>query len=210
MDIKLQNVGKRYRREWIFKDLNYAFQQGEKYAILGHNGAGKSTLMRILSGHLSPSSGKIDFIEENKNINTEDCYRNISYAAPYIDLIEEFTLRESLAFHQKFKPFLKGQNIKSLIKLLNFERSEHKEIRFFSSGMKQRLKLVLAICSDTPTLLLDEPTSNLDEQGVAWYQELIAAYAQDRLLIIASNIAHDYTFCEHRLNITDFKGAGKK
>ena len=71
--------------------------------------------------------------------------------------------------------------------------------------MKQRLKLVLAICSDTDLLLLDEPTTNLDDEGVAWYQTLIEKYTANRLVIVASNVKHDYHFCTQQLNIMDYK-----
>jgi ABC-type multidrug transport system ATPase subunit len=110
-----------------------------------------------------------------------------------------------LDFHQRFKQFQNNLNTESVIDLLNFSKSKHKEIKFFSSGMKQRLKLVLAICSDTNFLLLDEPTTNLDAEGVAWYQSLIEQFIKNRLVIVASNVEHDYEFCTEKLSITDFK-----
>jgi len=203
--LKLTNIGKRYRFEWIFRQVNRHFEAGKQYAILGPNGSGKSTLLQILSGHLSPSEGSIDFYFSEKKAEREDVFRQVSMAGPYMDVIEEFTLIESLRFHQNFKPYLAGLEAKDLIDILQFSKSKNKEVRFFSSGMKQRLKLVLAICSDTSLLLLDEPTTNLDAQGVAWYRHLIRQYTNDRTLIIASNIKHDYDFCEASLNILDFK-----
>ncbi len=203
--IQLNNIGKRYRFEWIFRQVNQHFEAGKKYAILGPNGSGKSTLLQILSGHLSPSEGTIDFYFSDKKAERDDIFRQVSVAGPYMDVIEEFTLMESLRFHRQFKPYINGLQPKDLIDILNFSKSKHKEVRFFSSGMKQRLKLVLAICSDTPLLLLDEPTTNLDTQGVTWYRDLIEQYAQNRTLIIASNIEHDYDFCEASINILDFK-----
>jgi len=203
--LKLTNIGKRYRFEWIFRQVNQHFEAGKQYAILGPNGSGKSTLLQILSGHLSPSEGNIDFYFSEKKADREDVFRQVSMAGPYMDVIEEFTLIESLRFHQNFKPYLAGLKAKDLIDILQFSKSKNKEVRFFSSGMKQRLKLALAICSDTSLLLLDEPTTNLDAQGVAWYRHLIRQYTNDRTLIIASNIKHDYDFCEASLNILDFK-----
>ncbi len=208
MFIKLENVGKRYRYEWIFKNVNQGFESGKAYAILGPNGVGKSTLMKILSGYLSPSKGTVSFSENELNspLDPDDVFRNISYAAPYIDLIEELTLKEAIKFHQRFKPFYEGVTAETIFDLLDFKKAKNKEIRFFSSGMKQRLKLVLAFCSETPILLLDEPTTNLDAQGVDWYLNLVEQFAKDRLIIVASNIEHDYRFCEKRLNILDYKG----
>ncbi len=205
MTIQLQNIGKRYRLEWIFRGLDATFQAGERWAILGPNGSGKSTLLKVLSGHLTPSKGSISFENQGVAIKEESVYKKISYAAPYIELIEEFTLEEALRFHAKLRPLLPGFTPASLYELLSLPRSRQKEIRFFSSGMKQRLKLALAVCSDTPVLLLDEPATNLDVQGVEWYKNLISTYAAERLVIIASNDPHDAAFCGKHLNILDFK-----
>lgn len=209
MTVSFRNVGKRYRYEWIFRAINFEFNQGKKYAILGPNGSGKSTLLKILAGHLTPSKGNVDFFYKKNKLEIDSVYRHISYAAPYIELIEEFTLTEAILFHQKFKPFIQGLNKSDLINILGFEKSKNKPIRYFSSGMKQRLKLVLAICSDVPLLLLDEPTTNLDLQGMEWYRGLIKKYAGDRLTIIASNVEADYDFCDETLNILDYKGKGR-
>lgn len=205
MELVLNNVGKRYRFDWIFRQLNYHFQAQKQYAILGPNGAGKSTLMKVLSGHLSPSKGNISFVIDQKKLLADHVYRRISYAAPYIDLIEELSLQEAIKFHLQFKKMQKQLNLDGILDLLQFKGAAKKEIRFFSSGMKQRLKLVLAICSATDLLLLDEPTTNLDKQGFAWYQKLIDDYAANRMVIVASNVEMDYHFCKEHLNILDYK-----
>lgn len=205
MQIQLSSISKRYRREWIFKKVTQVFETQQSYAILGPNGSGKSTLLRILSGHLTPTKGTINFDYSGQKIDTDSVYQYISYAGPYIDLIEELTLAEAIAFHQRFKTFQKQLHIESLIQLLGFEKSTNKQIRNFSSGMKQRLKLALSICSDTPVLLLDEPTTNLDKQGMAWYLDLVRQYTDERLVIVASNVDVDYGFCQEHLNILDYK-----
>lgn len=203
--IQLQGVGKRYRLEWIFRGLSAIFKTGERWAILGPNGSGKSTLLKVLSGHLSPSKGDILFETYSKAFDSEKIFQQVSYAAPYIELIEEFTLEEALRFHARLKPLSPGITSARLYELLALPRTRQKEIRFFSSGMKQRLKLALAICSDTPILLLDEPATNLDLQGVEWYKNLVAEHAAQRLVIIASNDPHDAAFCPMHLNIMDYK-----
>ena len=222
MVIELNNVGKRFRYEWIFKNVTQTFIPGTAYALLGPNGSGKSTFMKVLSGHLSPSVGTVSFSgKDHKTIEPDKLYQHISYAAPYIDLIEEMTLAEIIAYYFKFKTLRKGLTHNDLIEILGLQKSINKEIRFFSSGMKQRLKLALAICADTPLLLLDEPTTNLDAQGVAWYQQLIAqntclpdrqaeftspiGMGVNRLVIVASNIEHDYDFCSVQMHILDYK-----
>ncbi|MEY4926359.1 MAG: hypothetical protein RI894_795 [Bacteroidota bacterium] len=204
--IVLENIGKRFRFEWIFKNVSLTFEQGKRYALLGHNGSGKSTLMQLISGFLTPSKGSLRCIEAEKGIDLDDFYTKISYAAPYIDLIEEFTLQETIDFHQKFKPFSDGFDTQKVMERLNFPKGNtHKQVRYFSSGMKQRLKLALALCSNTPIILLDEPTTNLDAQGVEWYRALVLERTQDKLLIVASNIPQDYDFCDEEILVENYK-----
>ena len=209
MEIRLEKVGKRFRTEWIFRKINYTFSAPGRYAILGYNGSGKSTLLKILSGHLTPSKGRIQFFPSpNANpLEEGTVYQRVSYAAPYIQLIEELTLTELLTFHFKFKRPLEGLSVPDLIALMGLEASKNKEIRHFSSGMKQRVKLILGFASDTPILLLDEPTTNLDTAGVEWYQTMLKRFGEGRLIIIASNVEADVGTCQHRLDITSFKPA---
>ncbi|GAB4260957.1 MAG: ABC transporter ATP-binding protein [Saprospiraceae bacterium] len=205
MDIQLDKVGKRYNYEWIFRGLSFRFAKGRQYAIGGPNGSGKSTLIKVLSGHLSPSTGSIAFFAEGKKLGADEVYRHISLAAPYIDLIEEFTLREMVQFHTRLKPLMPGISSGELIEIAELEKAAKKEIRHFSSGMKQRLKLALAFCSETPLLLLDEPTSNLDDQAISWYRSMVERFAGERTLVVASNAAVDFDFCEEKILITDYK-----
>lgn len=205
MEVHLDKLGKRYNYEWIFRDLSFRFAKGRKYAISGPNGSGKSTLIKVLTGHLSPSTGSIGFFTERKKLSADEVYRHISLAAPYLDLIEEFTLREMVSFHARLKPLKNGISPKELIQIAELEKASKKEIRHFSSGMKQRLKLALAFCSGTPLLLLDEPTSNLDDQAVQWYRRMVDRFSEGRTLIIASNVNVDYDFCEEKILLTDYK-----
>ncbi|MFK8105318.1 MAG: ATP-binding cassette domain-containing protein [Saprospiraceae bacterium] len=210
MDVVLKNLAKRYQFEWIFRHIDLSLQHGESYAITGPNGSGKSTFLKILSGHLSPSKGSIQFQQGDQALEVEEVYHHLSYAAPYIDLIEEFTLIEAIKFHRQFKQFQNNHTSEELLELLNFHKSKHKQLRFFSSGMKQRLKLLLNICSDTPYLLLDEPSTNLDQQGMEWYLDLMEKYGKNRLVVVASNIKSDYSFCSQELDISKYKTGRKK
>jgi ABC-type multidrug transport system ATPase subunit len=207
LQIELQKVSKRYRFEWIFKGLNYTFQSNESYAIIGHNGSGKSTLLQLLSGYLSPSSGKVLFTKNDIKIDINEVYKDISFCSPYIELIEELSLEESILFHQRFKPLQQGFSTTEVLDLLNLPKSaRHKPVQFFSSGMKQRLKLALAFLSDTSVLLLDEPTITLDSAGVAWYRTLLTDFAfGKRTVIIASNVSNDYDGCNNLIDILQYK-----
>lgn len=205
MKIELEGVGKRYLHEWIYRRVSYSFAESNRYAITGANGAGKSTFLRLLSGHLSPSKGRIRYSLDGRPLAVDQLYRHITFAAPYIELIEEFTLLESVTFQQRFKPFSNGLTPAEVIDRMALTQAAHKPVKHFSSGMKQRLKLGLSLMSDSKLVLLDEPTTNLDTKGVEWYLQLVDEYASDRLLIVASNVAVDYQFCNLHLSMADFK-----
>ncbi len=210
MKLSLENIGRRFNRDWIFRGIDYTFASGEIYAILGPNGSGKSTLLQVLNGSLSPSAGKINYFYEDNPVEIDAVYKHLSLAAPYLELIEEFTLDEMIDFHFKFKSYTPEINKNEVIDLLAMPGAKNKLIKYFSSGMKQRLKLALAFCADTPMLMLDEPTSNLDTQGVDWYLSLVQKFAKDRLTVICSNQEHEYSFCDRRLNITEYKAKGER
>jgi ABC-type multidrug transport system ATPase subunit len=206
MQITLEKISKKFNYEWIFREVDYTFESGNAYVILGANGSGKSTLMQIVAGNLLPTSGKINFRSGNKEISPELIYRQVSISAPYLELIEEFTLSEILEFHRKFKPFRDNLSDSQVIEISGLSRVKNKPIRYYSSGMKQRVKLSLAILSDTKVALLDEPSSNLDKQGVEWYQQLVDNHRNERIFIVCSNSQnHEYSFCNHELQIGDFK-----
>jgi ABC-type multidrug transport system ATPase subunit len=205
MNITLQNIGRRFNREWIFRGISYSFESNGNYAILGPNGSGKSTLLQVLNGSLVPSAGTIKYFNEDKEIEAGDVFNFLSLAAPYLEVIEEFSLNEMIDFHFKFKKYKQGIDKAAVTDILSLEGSSNKLIKYFSSGMKQRLKLALAFCADTPMLMLDEPTSNLDTQGIDWYLGLVEKFSENRLTIICSNQEHEYSFCHNRLSISDYK-----
>ncbi|RZK43949.1 MAG: ABC transporter ATP-binding protein [Pedobacter sp.] len=204
MNIVLSNVGRRFNKEWIFKGVDYEFSGGQNYAVLGPNGSGKSTFLSVLLGSLTPSEGSVQYLNP-KEIEVEEIYKHISFAAPYIDLIEEFTLQETISFHFQFKDYIDGLKQRDVLDLLGLQKSQDKQLKHFSSGMKQRTKLALACCSDSPILILDEPTSNLDHQGIDWYIDLVDKFGKDKTILVGSNQEHEYEFCEQRLNIVDYK-----
>ena len=203
--ITLSEVSRRFNREWIFRGVDYTFTSGNSYAVLGPNGSGKSTLLQILNASLVPSAGEVSFTFNGEPLAPEQVFKHISLATPYMELIEEFTLAEMIDFHFKFKKYLAGLDQLKVIELLGMEASKNKLIKYFSSGMKQRLKLALAFFADTALLMLDEPTSNLDNQGIEWYLSLVQQYSEGRMLIVCSNQEHEYSFCNEQIKITDYK-----
>jgi ABC-type multidrug transport system ATPase subunit len=203
MEINVTNLGKRYNREWIFRNFSYAFTSGKKYAITGPNGSGKSTLLQVLASAILHNEGNVQYSMLNVQCSTEDVYRQIAIAAPYLELIEEMTTKEMLEFHAQFKRL--QLPVAEIIRIVSLENAVHKQIRYFSSGMKQRLKLAQAFFSDAPILFLDEPTTNLDEDGIALYHQLINNYTKDKLVIISSNDKQEYDFCDETILINNFK-----
>ena len=205
MKINLTNLGKRYNREWIFRNLSFQFDMNKHYAITGPNGSGKSTLLQIIAGSAIYNEGKIDYHESDSTIEPEKIFRKISFAAPYLDLVEEMTLTEFFSFHDKMKGWISPLDTKQIILLLRLEKSAHKQLRYFSSGMRQRVKLAQAIFSDVPAVFLDEPLTNLDVDGSLLYQSLIKNYCNNRLVIISSNDKNEYNFCEEKIDMMDYK-----
>ncbi len=205
MQIQLTNTGKRYNRDWIFRNCNYTFHAGNAYAIIGPNGSGKSTLLQTIAGSTNASEGSIEMTVDNKKLADDQCYKYISLAAPYLEVIEEMTATEFLQFHAAFKPLLPNITIAEIIAIIGLEKNADKQIRYYSSGMKQRIKLAQAIFSDTPVLLLDEPCTNLDATGYQLYQQLITTYCSHKLIIVSSNDSQEYSFCNEQILIADYK-----
>ncbi|MEO6188612.1 MAG: ATP-binding cassette domain-containing protein [Ginsengibacter sp.] len=205
MKIDLTNLGKRYNREWVFRNLNFSFDFQKRYAITGPNGSGKSTLLQVIGGAAMHNEGNLKFTHEDREIIPGDIYKRISFSAPYLDVVEEMTLTEFFNFHGKMKGWVSSLDTKQIIILLKLEKSAHKQIRYFSSGMKQRVKLAQAIFSDVSTVLLDEPATNLDEEGIQLYHFLIENYCEKKLVIVSSNDEKEYSFCESRLNMMEYK-----
>lgn len=204
MKIHLENLGKRFNREILYQNLNFTFSNKGNTAIVGQNGSGKSTLIQLIAGNQLPSSGNITYEDDGQVVDVETIYKEISIAAPYLELIEEFTLLEQVHFHFKFKKCL-NLTVDEMIEDAYFTESKHKQIKNFSSGMKQRLKLMLAFNSDTKILLLDEPTSNLDESGTNWFFKKYNEVDSNRTLILASNQHHEFDLCEQKLDLERFK-----
>lgn len=206
MQIQLNAASKRFHTEWIFSNLNFSFFTGQHYALIGNNGSGKSTLLQIIAGYIGLTKGTIHWTNTNGvSIDSSNSYQHISIAAPYLELVEEFTALEQIAFHQQFKPLQSGLNSIELLEKIGLSNAANKQIRNFSSGMKQRLKLALAIFDQAPILLLDEPCSNLDQEGIQAYHQFIQVYAMHKLIIVASNDPQEYQFCSQRLLLSDFK-----
>lgn len=206
LHIQLKGIGKKFGSEWIFRNLDLNLDPSDKIVILGGNGSGKSTLLQIISGYVLPNAGKVIFkdgehVEENENFKD-----HLSIATPYLELIEDYTLEELIDHCRIYKPFIHNLSTKEIIEIAGLAHTDKKHIKNYSSGMKQRVKLTLAILADCELLLLDEPASNLDKNAVDWYNQLISKYASHKTIVVCSNsIKEEFAFCNKELNVTDYK-----
>jgi ABC-type multidrug transport system ATPase subunit len=204
MIISLDDLGKKFINQWLFRGISLEVQSGRPLAITGPNGSGKSTLLKIISGWMLPSRGTIAYELNSRSVATDEVFRHIDYVAPYVELVEELSLAEFLEFHFTHKVIREGLTIRNLCELLYLDREKDKYIKYFSSGMKQRLRLGLGFFSQSPVLLLDEPTTNLDETGKIWYKSQVEKLIHNKLIIIASNQPEDYFFSDHAISLTDY------
>lgn len=205
LEIRLTDAAKRFQYDWIFRNLTLTIKPKEHIAITGSNGSGKSTLLKCLAGLIPLTEGKLEYSLEGKKITESSYYQQLSISAPYMELPEEFTLSELLDFHFHFKAPFQNMSKKEMISTMYLDASKDKQVSYFSSGMKQRLKLGLCFFSNSPLLLLDEPTSNLDQKGAQWYKKLVQSFGQDRTILVCSNDPEEYTFCNDQLHIEDYK-----
>lgn len=203
--ITVQDLSKRFNREWIFRRLNYEFSSGKKYAITGPNGSGKSTLLQVLWGQVPQSSGLLEYRKGTTQIPMEEIFRCVAIATPYMDLIDEFTLDEMLNFHFKLRKLRSGFTLQDLPGLMYLEEARDKQLINFSSGMKQRLKLAMAFYTDADVFFLDEPGTNLDIKAFAWYLSELAKLPEKAIVVIASNNPEEYPEDASILHILDFK-----
>lgn len=206
MKISCTSLGKKYNREWVFKGINEEYKTGDFCVVLGGNGSGKSTFLKTISAFLTPTKGSVNFTFNEANISPDFVYKQIAYCAPYIDVFEQYTCKELFDFYSPLKPFKTGVDFNKFVEIINLGNIKNKQLKDFSSGMRQRVKLALAVLSDTKILLLDEPTSNLDKEGIDWYQNLIENNKKGRIIFVASNKQDEESFfCNKELLITSYK-----
>jgi ABC-type multidrug transport system ATPase subunit len=200
MEILATNLSKKFRQEFVIRDFSHQFKAGNSYAITGPNGSGKSTLLQLIAQFTLPNSGKI----EMTGIDPELVYTQITYAAPYVELIEEYTLTEHLAILVKNNYLPSSIEIDTFEEFIDLQPGRFKLIKNYSSGMRQKLKLGFALLSERPVLLLDEPTTNFDEQAKQWFFNRLNEQ-RHKLIIIASNELREIEFCSEKIAIVEFK-----
>ncbi len=201
MELSIQKLNKAFNQKNVFKDLSFEVRSGSRFAISGPNGAGKSTLLKILSGGALPSAGKVHYKFHGKGITEDQLFRYVHFVAPYNTVIEELTLYELFNMHQRLGLLSAFTTFDEWFRKLDYSFAANQQIKMFSSGMKQRVKLGLSLLDDRPLILLDEPGSNLDMKGKSWMYSLLAALKSDQTLIIASNDTTEISYCKDLLTL---------
>lgn len=191
MTVTGENVGKKFGKNWIFREQNFMVETGISVAITGKNGSGKSTLLQIIAGFLTPSEGEIKV--DGKSIGGE---HSAVFVGPYTEIIEEFSLKEFLDFHSTFKQPI--CTIEEMAESASLPLS--KPISDFSTGMKQRVKLITSFYFENDMIFMDEPTSNLDAEGFDWWKNELLKL-QKRLIIMASNDLQEIALSQKQLHL---------
>lgn len=191
LNIHLEGIGKKFYHRWIFRDISHDFSAQPHLALVGRNGSGKSTLLRIIAGQLTPSAGKVVYTKGKMRVQTDHIYKYLSWAGPFTDLYPDLTLEEHVKLHFRFHK-CKLPHPQDLIHLLKLEEHKDKMLRYYSSGMLQRVKVGLALFSQSDILILDEPTSNMDPTNAQWMLNLIEENLGDRIYVLASNMEREY------------------
>ena len=203
------NLTKNFNRKAIFKNISFDFSFGDSIAITGRNGSGKSTLIKIIANVLNPTSGTLDIKDASVAVKKDDYYKYTGFVSPYLNLYDEFTGYENLEITSKIRGAASGSRetiINDVLKKVGLYERRNDLLRIYSSGMKQRLKLAFSILHNPAILLFDEPTSNLDKEGISVVTELAGAQKEKGILIIATNDEYEKSLCSKEININSLAG----
>jgi heme exporter protein A len=208
INLKCTNISKSYNGKIIFKDVNISLTEKSSMVITGRNGSGKSTLLKVISQLIRLDKGKIELDVNGEKISREKFFNKIGFFSPYINLYDELTGFENLDFFYDIKVEKKeGKNeiIKELLEKVGLYKRRDDLIRNYSSGMRQRLKLAFSVLNNPQLLLMDEPRTNLDEEGISVVYKIAEEQKNRGILILATNEAEDTSICGTNLNIEDYK-----
>lgn len=203
MKIVLENIGKYFGERKIFSNINFEISSGSSISITGPNGSGKTTLMRIISGLINPTDGNVSYFNNSNELSVREKYNHLGLVGPYLELYDDLTAMENLRFFSKMKRISNQDNIIfDLLEKMNLSGHESDLVKNYSSGMKQRLKYVFALLDSPEILLVDEPTSNLDKEGINTVYEIMENQKSEGILIIATNDEADLKFGDRQIAIT--------
>lgn len=206
-----KDIRKSFGRLLVFDSINFELINGSSLAIAGKNGSGKSTLVKIIAGLLSPSSGEVIYQVDGREIDKLDWFKFVGFVAPYLQLYDEFTGYENLEILAKIRGLKSYEaKIKNVLERVNLYSRRDDLVRGYSSGMKQRLKYACALLHDPIVLILDEPTSNLDSEGVEMVWAIAEEQKKNGILIVATNEPEELKMCDEVINLDELKLKNEK
>lgn len=195
-------LGKQYGRQWIVRHVQLDLPPGTHLAITGANGSGKSTLLKLLAGAAHPTQGTVQYVRHGKPLPQEAHYSYLSWAAPYVQPPLQLQLAELYRLHFAFRP-CRLLSPEVCLEALGLEPHTHKRLSELSSGLLQRAQLGLALFTEAPLLMLDEPTSFLDATTREMMMALIHTHSQGRTLLLASNEPREYEHLTQQVRIAN-------
>ncbi len=204
--IQASDLKKTFGRRLIFNNVNFSLSGNSIFGITGANGSGKSTLIKIIAGINSPSSGKIAYNYNSEQIEPENLHNFIGFVSPYLVLYDEFSAWENLNYFANIRDVVfNKEKIEHLLNQFLLYNRKDDILKTYSSGMKQRMKFIFALMHSPKLILLDEPTSNLDDEGKESVYGIIEEERKENIVIVASNEKSDLQFCKEKLKLEDYK-----
>lgn len=204
--LEVTQLTKYFGRRLIFSNLNFRFIDNGIYGISGPNGSGKSTLVKILAGIIGANKGKVRHSINGKEIIEENIHNHIGFVSPYLVLYEEFSAEENLLMFAKIRGVeYNKQRVDYLFEKFLLLKRKDDFVKTYSSGMKQRLKFIFALMHSPKLIILDEPTSNLDDEGKNSVYEIIREEAKENIVLIASNEKNDLELCSETIFLENYK-----
>lgn len=201
-----QNLSQRFQHRQIFNDISFKISNKEVLGITGHNGSGKTTLVKIIAGLISPNSGSVQFVLNNLEVDSDDLYLHIGFVSPYLTLYEEFTALELLKIIAQMRGMeFDAKFAEELLADVHLIERKNDEIKTYSSGMKQRMKYACALLHKPCLLIVDEPMTNLDNDGMEMVERIILNHSQSGGgVILATNDQRDVKLCSQTISVEDF------
>jgi heme exporter protein A len=203
ISIVVHNLSKEFNRRPIFSNLSFSLSSPVSLAIIGKNGAGKSTLLKILGGLISATRGTVSYTMHEKNIDMEEFKQQVGFVSPYLNLYDEFTAMENLQLLSSIRAATQRneQRIEELLNVVDLWNRRNDLVGTFSSGMKQRLKYAFALIHEPKVLILDEPTSNLDTEGIEFVQTIVNKQKKEGILVVATNNKEEADWCTQAIQV---------
>ena len=201
VSISASGLKKIFNRRVIFDGVSFSLRTGETLLITGRNGSGKSTLVKIIADVLTPSAGSVAFTREGVPVR-EHRHRLLGLVSPYLQLYDEFSAEENLHLAQRIRGLREEPGeADRLLSHFGILQRKKEAVRTYSSGMKQRAKYAMAMIHRPPVLLLDEPMSNLDAEGVGAVRAVMRGQREEGILVVATNDLADVDHYEHRIDL---------